>query len=102
PPGDAQLDTLSLHDALPISSKGNAVRFEVSSCSCSSPGSCETVLTTVTSTTITTRAERARANKWRCGSQLFRSGRPERCACPVRSEEHTSELQSRFELVCRL
>src|SRR5699024_12646495 len=23
-------------------------------------------------------------------------------ACPTRSEEHTSELQSRFELVCRL
>src|SRR6266513_875826 len=41
---------------------------------------------------------------------LFRSGRP--CpgprACPAptcrprRSEEHTSELQSRFDLVCRL
>src|SRR6266513_4488811 len=29
-------------------------------------------------------------------------GRPRRLAGPVRSEEHTSELQSRFELVCRL
>src|SRR5207249_8256406 len=27
---------------------------------------------------------------------------PERIPAPVRSEEHTSELQSRFDLVCRL
>src|SRR6266704_6025194 len=49
---------------------------------------------------------------------LFRSGRlvarrrrtardragwcPRRAAGPARSEEHTSELQSRFDLVCRL
>src|SRR5699024_12715234 len=26
----------------------------------------------------------------------------ETCCCPGRSEEHTSELQSRFDLVCRL
>src|SRR5207249_10587638 len=36
-----------------------------------------------------------------------RSPRPESCACTrwpsgSRSEEHTSELQSRFDLVCRL
>src|SRR5699024_11549769 len=24
------------------------------------------------------------------------------CCCSIRSEEHTSELQSRFDLVCRL
>src|SRR5689334_24054814 len=44
---------------------------------------------------------------------LFRSGRSDRAAwpeyprsprrpCPFRSEEHTSELQSQFHLVCRL
>src|SRR2546430_10249021 len=45
---------------------------------------------------------------------LFRSGRSTACACPVsvrrpprclsplRSEEHTSELQSQSNLVCRL
>src|SRR5690349_24189180 len=32
----------------------------------------------------------------RCGS------RPASCAVPRRSEEHTSELQSRRDLVCRL
>src|SRR5207249_6270014 len=31
-----------------------------------------------------------------------RSGRPDRRDAAVRSEEHTSELQSRFDLVCRL
>src|SRR5438309_11464110 len=28
--------------------------------------------------------------------------RPEPFECPLRSEEHTSELQSQFHLVCRL
>src|SRR5438067_13219068 len=31
-----------------------------------------------------------------------RRGRSPRLLCPSRSEEHTSELQSRFDLVCRL
>src|SRR5437868_7564196 len=30
------------------------------------------------------------------------SGNGSRCAARIRSEEHTSELQSRFDLVCRL
>src|SRR5207249_11999494 len=32
----------------------------------------------------------------------LRPGRPRRRGRTVRSEEHTSELQSRFDLVCRL
>src|SRR5437868_12061689 len=35
------------------------------------------------------------------GDAHSRSGRPHR-ECASRSEEHTSELQSRFDLVCRL
>src|SRR3712207_7271363 len=35
-------------------------------------------------------------------SQLTRRARPEALADPARSEEHTSELQSRQYLVCRL
>src|SRR5437868_8709134 len=50
-----EIYTLSLHDALPISS-----------CCCCSRACCS------------------------------------RCCCSRRSEEHTSELQSRFDLVCRL
>src|SRR2546421_6828943 len=35
-------------------------------------------------------------------SPWFRVGRYESKACGLRSEEHTSELQSRSDLVCRL
>src|SRR5699024_11790586 len=34
----------------------------------------------------------------RCGQEIQRK----RLTTPLRSEEHTSELQSRFDLVCRL
>src|SRR5690349_23101556 len=39
------------------------------------------------------------SEKWRCGRSK-RTGRPS--PCKSRSEEHTSELQSRRDLVCRL
>src|SRR5699024_12688527 len=39
----------------------------------------------------------------RCPGRLVRAvGRPDRAKRIKRSEEHTSELQSRFDLVCRL
>src|SRR5689334_24874117 len=58
-----EIYTLSLHDALPISSSPRWSRSARWWCSCAS------------------------------------GARPTRCA---RSEEHTSELQSQFHLVCRL
>src|SRR5699024_12737993 len=71
-PPPPEIYTLSLHDALPISSPG---------CWCSRSSSCGRGGTA--------------ASRWcRC-----------RCsgtATSPRSEEHTSELQSRFDLVCRL
>src|SRR5437868_9258726 len=39
---------------------------------------------------------------WKLVRVGFRSGSPEYKYCLERSEEHTSELQSRFDLVCRL
>src|SRR5687768_18023522 len=36
------------------------------------------------------------------GSTVCDATMPGRCAAPPRSEEHTSELQSRLHLVCRL
>src|SRR5207249_10533978 len=68
-PAPAEIYTLSLHDALPISG-----RSTIPSCRAGS-------------TPSTTRSTPARNSSW--------SRRP-------RSEEHTSELQSRFDLVCRL
>src|SRR5579883_3618073 len=38
----------------------------------------------------------------RCGPSSFFSGCRARSVCAARSEEHTSELQSREKLVCRL
>src|SRR5699024_11478036 len=73
-----QTYTLSLHDALPISSSANCSPHAPTSSSCSC----------------------------RSGGSDAASGCT--CCCPAsasraaRSEEHTSELQSRFDLVCRL
>src|SRR5699024_12628691 len=89
------LDTLSLHDALPISwRRGNTSSSRAAGCaSCagrrarrSRPGDRLFRRATARSATAWPAAHRSRA-------ELFR---------PARSEEHTSELQSRFDLVCRL
>src|SRR6266540_5141916 len=50
---------------------------------------------------------RSRGRSRRSGSSVATTGlrtttSPERSTCPSRSEEHTSELQSHHDLVCRL
>src|SRR5437868_8604427 len=75
-PSPPVLYTLSLHDALPISSR--AARGEQAQSKCGSRG----------------HAPRS------CGPRRTRDSEVERTT--NRSEEHTSELQSRFDLVCRL
>src|SRR5689334_23436290 len=68
-----EIYTLSLHDALPISPiSSRCGRFDSQDCSHPRP---------------TSRRQRRRTG---------------RSASPSRSEEHTSELQSQFHLVCRL
>src|SRR5699024_12786696 len=71
--------TLSLHDALPISAQS------------APPGLCR----------ISLRPPPVPAHK---RHSLWRTAPSPRCRRkdPPRSEEHTSELQSRFDLVCRL
>src|SRR5699024_12577215 len=72
PPTPTQIHTLSLHDALPISVR--------------SPRS------------TVRRSFRSRRARCRTATPASRTTSP-----PIpRSEEHTSELQSRFDLVCRL
>src|SRR5699024_12089577 len=82
---------LSLHDALPISlflcrgpmrwvsgaRSANASALPTISCTLFSPMS---------------------VNPWSRATRIFSAG----CVFEDRSEEHTSELQSRFDLVCRL
>src|SRR5437868_9200618 len=69
----AQTCTLSLHDALPISSS-------------SVPSICPS----------------SSRNCFRSSTPPFPGRFGSICIWPPRSEEHTSELQSRFDLVCRL
>src|SRR3712207_8701638 len=75
-----EIYTLSLHDALPIcpASCGPSSRAPGPSRPCAR----------------TTSARRCGASSTTCG--------PSPCGWPSRSEEHTSELQSRQYLVCRL
>src|SRR3712207_8612483 len=84
-----EIYTLSLHDALPIS--------------CPSPVH-RTCCVPCSSGSSTRRRHRGTGRPWR-SSRTRGSPRSPSCArcCPGRrSEEHTSELQSRQYLVCRL
>src|SRR3712207_8018708 len=72
-----EIYTLSLHDALPISSRISSARRVLSSSSRSSAGSVAS-------------ADAASRRSGAAGTAV------------TRSEEHTSELQSRQYLVCRL
>src|SRR3712207_8086151 len=71
-----EIYTLSLHDALPISASRSRARGR---------GAAQT-----------------RARGWRTPSRRWPGRRPCATGSPGRSEEHTSELQSRQYLVCRL
>src|SRR2546422_6648391 len=70
-----EIYTLSLHDALPISTRTSPVGPSPATASSSAS---------------------AREARPKCTAPNIRS------TGPVRSEEHTSELQSRLHLVCRL
>src|SRR3712207_6983150 len=78
-----EIYTLSLHDALPISHGWSASR---PTCAGGSPPSTRSL------------SHRRARGRLRCS----RRSRYARCRQHRRSEEHTSELQSRQYLVCRL
>src|SRR5699024_12415261 len=79
----AQICTLSLHDALPISVVGDGAVL--------GGGGLEGAVVVVDGDVVLRQA----------GHRLFMPAGGE-IGVPGRSEEHTSELQSRFDLVCRL
>src|SRR5204863_9937597 len=81
-PPTAEIYTLSLHDALPISATRTCSRTS----RWSAPGAPRSP----------TRGRRT--SSWSGTRELS----PARCWAWGRSEEHTSELQSRRDLVCRL
>src|SRR5690606_18777525 len=71
-------------------------------CACSYPSSCSCRGTSFQRSV--TRTNSSKCNFWpRSSSRCFRARVPISLICaPLRSEEHTSELQSRENLVCRL
>src|SRR5690606_40235100 len=96
-----QLHALSLHDALPISSRTRPTTRSAPSTP-SSTAPCSTY-----SWTTTRPAPHTCALCTGCASPAamctsWRSPMRSRVSVRVRSEEHTSELQSRENLVCRL
>src|SRR5207249_11933499 len=83
-PPTTEIYPLSLHDALPIYSTGPGWRRSRSRC----PANCCAAAWYSSTRPASAAASRRPPPRPRCG----------RC----RSEEHTSELQSRFDIVCRL
>src|SRR5204862_6039508 len=87
-PPTAAIYTLSLHDALPISA--------------SSRSACAVTVSTLKSSADCSTARQSGANADRRAATGRASAPLSIAAAAVRSEEHTSELQSRRDLVCRL
>src|SRR3712207_8082840 len=77
-----EIYTLSLHDALPISTATTSPPSRRATSCCA--------------------AAVAGATSWSASSAAGACGSRRCCTCRIRSEEHTSELQSRQYLVCRL
>src|SRR2546421_3301367 len=82
-----EIYTLSLHDALPISNRSAAM-----------PAQSPTLSPTLSAIVA---ALRGSSSGMPCSTLPTRSA-PTSAALVKRSEEHTSELQSRSDLVCRL
>src|SRR3712207_8259532 len=90
-----EIYTLSLHDALPISSARRRARGSSGSAAARSAARARAAAATPP-------ASRRATARARAGTRAAPSRRTG-CACGRgRSEEHTSELQSRQYLVCRL
>src|SRR5437762_3984132 len=85
-----QFRSLSLHDALPISLELGELRLKL----CVGGGRQQLALFVPPGHGASGRSRRSRRST--------RRRRPSRPSPPIRSEEHTSELQSPMYLVCRL
>src|SRR5699024_11877599 len=84
-----ETSTLSLHDALPIS-VDCAYRFKVYQ-----------IIATIRPPSVTDTSRLTAVVSVGTGTAAF-SSKCKNNRSTTRSEEHTSELQSRFDLVCRL
>src|SRR5699024_11998870 len=94
------LPTLSLHDALPISISPPSRVISKAICPCL--GLSRAVLSSVASIPWSTALRNICSSGAIMRSSKDRSSSLSALLTSRRSEEHTSELQSRFDLVCRL
>src|SRR5207249_6724363 len=90
PPPPPAISTLSLHDALPIS------------CAPGSRGGLPQYLPRARAVPVPQGVGRRARRRPRSGGVCPSAGAQTGERAGVRSEEHTSELQSRFDIVCRL
>src|SRR5204863_7215359 len=95
-PATTDIHTLSLHDALPIWGSGYTAAPAVTFSAPPAAG----ITATGTSTIALTGGDRVLLAGTREG--VWRAINPAANVRAMRSEEHTSELQSRRDLVCRL
>src|SRR5687768_18337621 len=96
PTPSSAISTRSLHDALPISLESSSTPLsQTSSANSSVPKQAGSAQSTTASPSSSTPLSQSSKQAGQSGSR--QSTRP-----LPRSEEHTSELQSRLHLVCRL
>src|SRR5207249_11273740 len=101
-PPPTALPTLSLHDALPIWKRaGGALEFKIAIVVEAHPHHAENLRRKARKPRIARCARFASGRKSKSSPSCARGGAGAKDLLH-RSEEHTSELQSRFDLVCRL
>src|SRR5699024_12818822 len=101
PPSHADFHPLSLHDALPIWISSRLLHSRYCARSRLVPAGCSAML--VVSVPMHPAPSAPQTASWLLKSaRLRRRSASSSIASSTRSEEHTSELQSRFDIVCRL
>src|SRR5699024_12243560 len=98
-PAPTSAVTRSLHDALPI------LKAEGHAWAAQAAGVCNTGCRHSRGEEVKRRGRftgQAQSGQSPPSLDFYPPGMPATCVAHARSEEHTSELQSRFDLVCRL
>src|SRR5207249_11264331 len=101
-PSPPHLYTLSLHDALPISTRTSSPRRTAASVRSIGAVTARPSPASPFGRAASDSSPTAKVVESSCLPSSLRAGALRSFLAGERSEEHTSELQSRFDLVCRL
>src|SRR5207249_10167534 len=101
-PASTETYTLSLHDALPISNQPQMRRKMPPFAGTLHENGCSARSLSAENRRSGGYRRGGHSHAWKSVSGSAGEDRYTRSAALERSEEHTSELQSRFDLVCRL